>query len=257
MPDRAKSFFWYELMTDDLEAAEAFYTSVVGWTAEPFDAPGVPPYVVVKAGDRGVGGLMAIPEEVRENGMPPAWMGYIEADDVDAATASVKAAGGTVHREPADIPDVGRFSVVADPQGAVFMLLHGNGPDQPPVPMDAPGHIGWRELYANDWESALEFYSGQFGWARDEGVDMGEMGTYQLFAVDGEQTGGMMNRPPQMPVPCWQFYFNVPAIDAAARRVTDGGGTVIFGPEEVPGGQWVINCIDPQGAFFGLVAPAR
>ena len=108
MSDRAKSFFWYELMTNDLEAAEAFYTSVVGWTAEPFDAPGAPPYLIVKAGNRGVGGLMAFPEEIRDSGMPPAWMGYIEADDVDAVTASVKASGGSVHREPADIPDVGR-----------------------------------------------------------------------------------------------------------------------------------------------------
>jgi len=169
----------------------------------------------------------------------------------------VKKAGGKVHREPTDIPGVGRFSVVADPQGAVFMLLQPNGPDQPPVAMGTPGHIGWRELMATDWQSALDFYSGQFGWKKDNSIDMGEMGIYQLFSVNGEQNGGMMNRPPEMPSPAWQFYFNVPAIDAAAKRVTDGGGKIIFGPMEVPGGQWAMNCVDPQGAHFGLVAPVR
>lgn len=258
MPSAAKSFFWYELMTTDMDAAEAFYTKVVGWGAEPFNGgSGMPRYTVVKVGDRGVGGVMTLPEEAAKMGMPPAWVGYVHADDTDVATASVKKAGGKVHREPSDIPGVGRFSVVADPQGAVFMLLQPNGPDQPPVAMGTPGHIGWRELMATDWQSALDFYSGQFGWKKDNSIDMGEMGIYQLFAVNGEQNGGMMNRPPNMPSPAWQFYFNVPAIDAAAKRVTDGGGTIIFGPMEVPGGQWAMNCVDPQGAHFGLVAPVR
>jgi predicted enzyme related to lactoylglutathione lyase len=245
-------------MTTDMDAAEAFYTKVVGWGAEPFNGgSGMPRYTVMKVGDRGVGGVMTLPEEAAKMGMPPAWVGYIHADDTDTATASVKKAGGKVHREPSDIPGVGRFSVVADPQGAVFMLLQPNGPDQPPVAMGTPGHIGWRELMATDWQSALDFYSGQFGWKKDNSIDMGEMGIYQLFAVNGEQNGGMMNRPPNMPSPAWQFYFNVPAIDAAAKRVTDGGGTIIFGPMEVPGGQWAMNCVDPQGAHFGLVAPVR
>ncbi|KQZ81446.1 glyoxalase [Mesorhizobium sp. Root157] len=258
MPSAAKSFFWYELMTTDVDAAEAFYTKVIGWKAEPFDGgSAMQRYVVVKVGDRGVGGIMALPEEARNMGMPPAWVGYIQADDADATTDAVKKAGGKVHREPSDIPGVGRFSVVSDPQGAVFMLLQPNGPDQPPVAMGTPGHIGWRELYANDWPSALEFYSGQFGWEKDMSVDMEEMGIYQLFSVNGEQNGGMMNRPPHLPVPVWQFYFNVPAIDAAAKRVTDNGGKVVFGPMDVPGGQWVVNCTDPQGAHFGMVAPMR
>ena len=120
-----------------------------------------------------------------------------------------------------------------------------------------PGHIGWRELYTDGWQQALDFYSSQFGWTKDQAMDMGEMGIYQLFAIDGEQAGGMMNRTPNIPVPCWGFYFNVSGIDAAAARVTKNGGQILMGPMEVPGGSWVVNCMDPQGAVFSLVSLKR
>ena len=258
MPKSPMPFFWYELMTTDLDAAEAFYTAVVGWTAQPFDmAPGMPPYIVMNVGARGVSGLMTLPEDAAKMGMPPAWLGYIHTKDVDAATQSLKDAGGAVHRAPNDIPGVGRFAVVADPQGATFMLLQPNGPDQPPVPANTPGHIGWHELYASDWKAAFDFYSGQFGWTKGDSMDMGPMGTYQTFGAGPESGGGMMNKPQQIPVPVWQFYFNVPAIDAAAKRVTDNGGKILMGPMEVPGGSWIVQCQDPQGAHFALMAPVR
>ena len=139
----ASSFFWYELMTTDVAAAETFYRDVVGWTAQPFESSGMD-YVVFNAGERAVAGLMLLPEEAKAMATPPCWMGYIHAKDVDAATASVKKAGGTVHREPSDIPEVGRFSVVADPQGAAFMLMTPQGPDQEPLAPDAAGNVGWR-----------------------------------------------------------------------------------------------------------------
>src|SRR6476659_626305 len=114
MANTPKGFIWYELMTSDLKAAETFYTAVVGWKAQPF--PNSPiPYVVMNAGDRGVGGLMTIPDDVKQMGGQPSWLGYIYADDVDAKTGAIKKAGGSVMRPPTDIPDVGRFSVVADP----------------------------------------------------------------------------------------------------------------------------------------------
>jgi len=251
-----KSFFWYELMTSDMKAAETFYTKVVGWRAETW--PGPMPYTILNADDKGVGGIMALPDEARQMGVPPCWVGYIYADNVEAATMSIEAAGGSIKRPPTDIPEVGRFSVVADPQGAMFMLLQPSGPDQPPAAEGTPGHVGWRELFAADWKAAFEFYSSQFGWTKADAFDMGAMGTYQLFAAGDKTVGGMMDKPAALAAPpFWLFYFNVPTIDAAAERVTQGGGTIAMGPHQVPTGQWILQCKDPQGAMFALVAPAR
>lgn len=190
--------------------------------------------------------------------MSPAWMGYIGVDDVDAAAAGVAEAGGAIHRPPEDIPDVGRFAVVADPQGAVFMLLHGatEGPPPQAFKADVPGHIGWNELHTTDWESGLAFYSKLYGWRKADTMDMGPMGKYALFADAGEAIGGMMNNP-EVPRPAWLFYFNVDDIDAAEGRVRAHGGKVLHGPAEVPGGAWIVQAQDPQGAMFALVGPRK
>jgi predicted enzyme related to lactoylglutathione lyase len=255
MVEKAKPFFWYELMTTDPKAATEFYTAVVGWSAAPFG--GGMSYTVLSAGERGVGGIMDMPEAYRKGGGHPAWVGYVHTPDVEAAVEALKKAGGKVHRGPEDIPDVGRFAVVSDPQGAMFQLLQPNGQDQPPAPAGTSGHIGWHELYTSDWKKAAGFYSGQFGWNTTREFDMGEMGVYAIFAMGGSDAGGMMNKPQQIPNPVWQFYFNVEGIDTAAKRVSDKGGKVLMGPMEVPNGQWVAQCQDPQGAHFALVAPSR
>jgi predicted enzyme related to lactoylglutathione lyase len=256
MATSPKPFVWYELMTTDMEAAEAFYRAVIGWDAKAWGAPGVR-YTIMSAGERPVAGLMSLPEEARQAGLRPGWVGYIYADDVDAATERVRQAGGAVHRAPADIPGVGRFSVVADPQGAMFMLFKPSGGANPPARPMTPGHVGWRELYASDWASAFDFYAAQFGWTKADAVDMGPMGTYQLFAAGSAPIGGMMNKPESVPSPAWLYYFNVAEVDAAAARVTDHGGQVLMGPLQVPGGSWILQCMDPQGAMFALVAPSR
>ena len=124
------SFIWYELMTTDMDAAIPFYSKVVGWRPQAYEKSPVR-YTVMNAGDRGVGGVMPLPDDYRKAGGKPAWVGYIYSDDVDKSVESVKRAGGSVMRAPADIPEIGRFAVVADPQGAVFMLFKPIGPDQP------------------------------------------------------------------------------------------------------------------------------
>lgn len=254
---RNDTFFWYELMTSDPKAAEAFYAKVVGWTPSPW--PGEMPYTIMNAGDRGVGGIMAIPEEARQNGCVSGWVGYVKVADIETSVADVKAAGGKVQREPDDIPNVGRFAVVADPQGASFMLLQPSGPDQADVPPQTPGHVGWHELYTTDPVKGMAFYEKVFGWVKEVALDMGPMGKYQLFAdtrqKDCGAVGGIMSLPPAVPVPVWGFYFVVGEIDAAVQRVKEAGGEVLMGPQEVPGGAFIINGRDPQGAYFALVGP--
>ena len=257
MPVQGSPFVWYELMTTDPAAAQDFYRAVVGWSAQVFPT-GPSPYTILSANGRGVAGLMQLPQEACDAGARPGWMGYIGTPDVDAATAKVSAGGGTVHRPPDDIPTVGRFSVVADPQGAVSTLFTPlPGTEEAPVPPMTEGHGAWHELMATDWSSAFDFYASQFGWTKGETMDMGEMGTYQLFGAGGEPLGGMMTKPPEAPAPFWLYYFSVPALDRAIAEVTARGGQVIFGPMSVPGDAWVVQCEDPQGAAFALVSMNR
>jgi uncharacterized protein len=117
-------------------------------------------YSILKAGDAMIGGLMPIPEDSRRAGVRPAWMGYIGVEDVDVYASKVKAAGGAIHREPSDIPNVGRFAVAADPTGAGFILFKGQGEAAPATDPTKPGHIGWRELHAADGAAPFDFYVG-------------------------------------------------------------------------------------------------
>jgi uncharacterized protein len=257
MSDNTGKFVWYELMTDDPAAAEKFYGDVVGWSTKDAGMPDRP-YTLLSANGTQVAGLMKMPDAPREGGASPFWIGYIWVEDVDDMAAKVEKAGGSLHRPAADIPGVGRFAIVADPHGAVFCLFHGMSREGDAPSGDnqmKPGHTGWHELMAGDLDEAFKFYSGLFGWQKADAIDMGAMGVYQLFARDGVTLGGMMTAPPQSPRPHWGYYFTVKAIEPAAERVKKGGGQVINGPMEVPGGAWIIQCMDPQNAMFALVAP--
>lgn len=249
------AFVWHELMTTDIIAAGKFYAAVVGWTVQKGTVPGME-YAEFKAGERMVAGMMTLPEEAKAMGAPPMWTGYVAVDDVDAATRKVAALGGRIYRPAHDIPNVGRFSVVADPQGATFNLFKFATPPQgAPAAMGTPGTVGWNELYALDLDKAFAFYTDMFGWTKSTAIDMGPMGTYQLFAHNGKDIGGMMNKPPNVPVALWGYYFNVENIDAAVARVTANGGKVVNGPMQVPGGAWIAQALDPQGVMFAVVGP--
>jgi predicted enzyme related to lactoylglutathione lyase len=243
-------FCWFDLMTPDPESAPDFYGAVTGWTTTPFDGAGEP-YTMFVNGEQPMGGVMALPAEAIAAGAPPHWLAYVSTPDVKATAAKAAELGGTVMAEM-DIPTVGSFAIIADPQGAVFAAFQ---------PLEsAPGHDGapqvgefsWHELYTHDWEAAWSFYSALFGWHKTDQMDMGESGIYQMYGR-GEQTlGGMMNRMPDMPAPHWLCYIRVADMDVAAAAVAAAGGKVWNGPMEVPGGDFVAHCFDAQGAAFAL-----
>lgn len=245
------SFIWYELITSDPDAAARFYGDVVGWQSRSAGMDGMD-YRLFSIDGVDVAGFMAAPSA----DMRPGWVGYIGVDDVDAAVARIKAAGGAVHMPAMDVEGVGRMAMVADPQGAPFYVMRGAG-DQASTSFAPaiPGHGAWNELATTDQSDALAFYQDQFGWTKGDAMPMGPMGDYQFIEHGGEMIGAVMNRQSPDQPPAWSFCFRVPDIDAAQRRVTDGGATITYGPAEVPGGDMVIQAIDPQGAAFMVIAP--
>jgi predicted enzyme related to lactoylglutathione lyase len=245
-------FVWHELLTTDTEAAIAFYTALIGWGTQAMEAGGTP-YTMWMQGDRPLGGLMKLPAEAAAAGAPPNWLAYVATADVDATTARAVELGGTSLAPPQDIPGMGRFSVLQDPQGPIIAAWRSfgetGGHDGPP----AVGEFSWHELSTGDPEAAFAYYHDLFGWKKLAGMDMGPMGIYQLFGRTELPLGGMFKRPDDMPAPpCWLYYVRVPDVHQSAEKVKALGGQVLNGPMEVPGGNWIVQCMDPQGAAFAL-----
>jgi predicted enzyme related to lactoylglutathione lyase len=246
-----ETFHWYELLTPDPAAAAKFYSAVVGWEVEAMG-----PYTLLKTSRGGVAGIATQPPEVAATGLGPGWVGYIAVNDVGGAADEVVEAGGKILIPAQDVMGILTSAWVSDPQGTVYVVFKGNSPSGPPTGgPDEPGYFGWRELFAVDGAAALDFYAAQYGWTPGGEFDMGPMGVYRLFDVDGVQTGGMMNKPEQMPHPAWNFYAQVDATGAAAERVKVNGGQVTMGPTQVPGDLWVVQCTDPQGAVCCFISP--
>lgn len=251
-------FVWYDLLTPDPEGAKAFYGAVVGWTTQPWEGD-ARPYAIWTAGGTPVGGVMKLLPEWAKAGEPPHWWAHVTVDDVDAAAVHAVQLGGKIRTPPTDIPAVGRFAIVADPQGAVISLFAPNDSPGTAAAAMEPGHVAWHELNTTDREGAWGFYAGLFGWKPTTALDMGEMGAYFMFrhpdAPEDAPMGGMFNaaRLTRIP-PHWLFYVTVGEMDAAVARIRANGGKVLNGPMDVPGGGRAAQCVDPQGALFGVFA---
>ncbi len=243
---------WYELMTTDMKAAETFYRNVVGWTSAPFEASPQPYTMFNRTEQIPVAGLMTKPEEINA---PPFWAMYVGVPKLEEAVAHIKRLGGGECSPAIEVPTVGRMQMMNDPQGAAFYIYEPSTEQQPEVAAEV-GEASWHELMTTDAAAALKFYSEVFGWQASETMDMGEMGKYYMFNRPHGMIGGMMNKPPEMAqVPSnWQIYFRVPDIPAATERIKANGGKILNGPMEVPGGDWIVNAMDPQGAAFALHA---
>lgn len=245
-------FVWYDLMTSDPEGARDFYAGLLGWGTRAWQG-GDQAHTLWTRGERPFGGVVGLPEEARANGAPPHWLAYVEVGDIRETAARAAETGGTVLHGPIEIPGVGHWAVLTDPQGALFAIYQSAG--QPDSGADAPGIGGfsWHELATSDYKQAFSFYSELFGWKPGEAMDMGEAGIYQLFGRGGGPLGGMFNKPNEMPgPPMWLYYVRVGDISGAVRAVAELGGQVINGPMEVPGGDRIAQCLDPQGALFAV-----
>lgn len=252
---------WYELGTTDPDAAQAFYEKALGWQVASAGMPGFDYRIASDRDGNGVAGLWNSSTE----GGPAAWLTYTEVASADDAVARATAAGATVCKAAADIPGTGRFAVLADPQGAAFGVLQPEPMEQdlPSVrafDQDVDGHGNWHELVTSDPQGALSFYTTLFpAWNEGDGMDMGESGMYHIYNIgslgDGGVMGGGVMNLLGAPAPAWKTYFGVSGTQSAIERVTEAGGTLVSGPDEVPGGAHVAILRDPQGATFGVIGP--
>lgn len=113
-------FSWNELMTNDVSAAKQFYSSLLGWEYEEINSPDMV-YHIARLGDKQVGGIMANPVDAKD--APPMWGSYVTVDNVDSSAKKSESLGGKVLIPPTDIPDIGRFTVIQDNQGAMLTLI--------------------------------------------------------------------------------------------------------------------------------------
>lgn len=245
------SFVWCELLTTDTKAADSFYRKVVGWMSVPF-APDGSYTVFNNASGAGAAGLMKLPDAAKQMGAPPHWMIYLGTPNVDQTAMRIAQLGGRVLKQPDDIPETGRFAVVQDPFGASFAIFT-PAPDSPEkAQRPGPGDFSWFELYTPNPDGAWKFYETLFGWEKTDAMDMGDMGVYQMFGRGGGiPSGGIMKPPPGAPA-AWAPYAMVKDAKASAAAATANGGKIVNGPMEVPGGDWIAQGIDPQGAMFSV-----
>ena len=241
---RAGQVVWHDLMTTDVEAARQFYGTLLGWDFNVWK-PGEFDYPMIHIGDTDHGGISRQDPGI---GVPPHWRSYVRVDDVDAAAARAAAAGGTIVVEATDIPEVGRFAVIVDPQGAMIAPFAAAYEAPPPQ-----GTFVWEELHTTDPEAAKQFYGEVFGWQAGD-MDMGDLGSYGMLGLSEEESvAGIFRKPDDQPGPAaWVTYIATADVDASTAKAIDLGATQILAPMTIKGvGRWSI-LVDPTGATFGL-----
>ena len=234
------TFIWHENQSTDVEKAKSFYTELLGWQTEAWS--GEMDYTLIKVGDNGHGGFMAAQGET-----PSHWLGHVLVEDPDEAARRAEAAGGRVLFGPENIPEVGRFALIADPQGAIVSAFAPQGEGDL-----NEGVFVWDELHTSDPGAAKSFYGEVFGWTSRD-ADMGGM-TYTMFQNGGgTDVGGCMQLMEGMQAPPhWLVYIGTDDVDATTARAKELGATVHIEPADIPNIGRFSVLQDPAGAAFGL-----
>jgi hypothetical protein len=239
-------FVWHEHVSTEPAKAQEFFKQLLGWEYDTFKA-GEFDYTVINSGGHGHGGFPQVPE-----GTPSHWVGNVAVESTDATVEKAKAAGGSVLIEPMDIPEVGRYAVIRDPQGGVVASFQATG--------DGPmgqGVFVWDELGAGDVGGAERFYGDVFGWTtKDMGADYGGYKIFQRSPDDENGVGGLMANPDSSMPTAWHPYVAVDDVDATLTKTKELGGSVVLEPMDVPQVGRIAVIQDPTGAVLGLIKPS-
>lgn len=235
---------WRELQTTDPETASRFYPEVFDWHVEPVDLGGVN-YRLVKQGGQDIAGIRPV---VAIEGYADRWVPFIEVKDVDASVDRALALGAKVLSAASDIPNVGRFAVIADPQGGVVTLFYNANPMAPRQDRPNDSEFSWEQIDTADPEGTRRFYSGLFGWTvvTLEGVD--------TFAVDGRSIVSIVPAAPGASTR-WLSHIVVDDLVSACGVITSAGGAVQVPEVVVPNVGAYAVVTDPKGAAFCVFRP--
>jgi predicted enzyme related to lactoylglutathione lyase len=241
-------FVWRELVTDDVEGARTFLGALLGWNWKGIDMGPDGTYWVASRGETQVCGVMRKPPAPP---MPSAWTSYVLVDGVDAAASRAAGGGGKVLYPPTDIPNVGRFSVLADPWGAVLDAFVPSGaggapPSGPPV----PGTFCWETLVTPDVPGAIAWYGKVVGF----GTAPAPNGQGTVFTAGGAPVADLQPARPGGPA-YWATYVAVEDALASRDRAAALGGKVVVPRIDIPQVGTVAVVTDPSGAPLGLFQP--
>jgi uncharacterized protein len=236
------TFVWHENVSTDPQRAQDFYTQLFGWEIEHFKS-GDFDYPMISANGQLHGGFPTVPE-----GTPAHWVGNVQVDSADETIEKAKAAGGDLLVGPMDIPEVGRYAVLKDPQGAVFVAFQpgGEGPQ-------GAGVFIWDELGTQDVGGAERFYDDVFGWTTS---DMGEeYGGYKILNLGEKGVGGLMKMPDASIPSMWAPYIATDDVDATVSKAQELGGSTVIEAMDIPAVGRIAVVKDPVGAVFGVLKP--
>lgn len=240
-------FIWFDLVTPDVAKSHEFYTSLFGWSSKEMPVP--PPgnkYTMFSSAGNDFGGLAP----KMDSPAPTHWLPYVLVENVDQTFARVEGLGGKVFMPPMDIPNVGRFGIIADPTGGTVAPISFLTPPKAQPERSLVGPVAWIELFTDDTAKAGQFYTQLFGWTRTE-VPMGQGVVYHMFKSGGRDVGGMFTRSPDQPI-MWLTYFGTDDVDSRHRQAVTSGAREIKPPADIPNiGRFSI-LMDPQGAVFAL-----
>lgn len=247
------TFCWFELATTGCNDELRFYEKLFGWTSTRVPMGGeMGDYIMLQQGDAPVGAMFEMTPETGLGHMPPNWGPYVLVENVDASTRRAQELGAKVFKEPFDVMDMGRMSVVQDPTGAIINLWQakGEGP-QATIDYRAKGRVCWCDQQSRDIKAATEFYIKLFGWQTKR-----KDGEYVQFFSGESPLGGFfdLTKQPQLAEvpPCWILYFATDDVDASAKQVKELGGQIRMPPMDMEGVGRMAVVADPKGATFTL-----